>query len=664
MKQIYILLISGMFTLTACEFNVEELNEPLPEDNDIEALEIPNGFDFSTSQEIDLEVAVENLGSTIVFDVYDQEDNLLLRASTDKENGFTTTLNLPSHHDSIWVKPQQLGVISAIGIEIINGRANCLIAPNEITVKNQIIQNNNRRTTSTFYQTIGNWDSQGRPTYLESQKDVIPQQLLDDINASLPETRPVPIFNPDYLIDQNMNTELQAEADIWITFVHEGAGWKNTLGYYTYDINNPPTSVDEIDNHYIIFPNVSYSGSGGNLSSGDKVYLGRFPSNVGIGWFLIPNAWDAGSASVLDRSQVKYSVKQFNTFTDTEYAQHVILLKDNTRELLLLGIEDTSRPAGDNDFNDAVFYVSANPYSAIITSNFQEITESKDTDNDGILDHLDEYPEDTEKAFNSFIPAKNVTGSLAFEDLWPAKGDYDFNDLVMDYQYKKVLSANMRVQEIEASFTIKAIGGYYHNGFGIELPFANSIVQSVAGNVLNNKYVTSNGNGTESGQEKAVIIAFEDAYEVMPVPQNALLVNARKQDPYVNPVSLTIAIDLIDDQYLDAQLGASTINPFLIVNGTRGHEIHLPGKSPTDLMDYSLFGTEADNSLPNNERFYITDRELPWAINLSRTFDYPIENTSINKAHSYFNTWAESSGSLNSDWYYNKAGHRNTRFIY
>ena len=38
---------------------------------------------------------------------------------------------------------------------------------------------------------------------------------------------------------------------------------------------------------------------------------------------------------------------------------------------------------------------------------------------------------DKNKSFNSFFPVQGKTGTLAFEDLWPAKGDYDFNDLVI-----------------------------------------------------------------------------------------------------------------------------------------------------------------------------------------------------------------------------------------
>jgi LruC domain-containing protein len=33
-----------------------------------------------------------------------------------------------------------------------------------------------------------------------------------------------------------------------------------------------------------------------------------------------------------------------------------------------------------------------------------------------------------------FTPSKYGTGTIAFEDLWPSYGDYDFNDVALNYQ--------------------------------------------------------------------------------------------------------------------------------------------------------------------------------------------------------------------------------------
>ncbi|MDZ7777488.1 MAG: LruC domain-containing protein [Bacteroidales bacterium] len=61
---------------------------------------------------------------------------------------------------------------------------------------------------------------------------------------------------------------------------------------------------------------------------------------------------------------------------------------------------------------------------------------------------------------------EDFQGTLAYEDLWPGKGDYDFNDLVIDYEFEITKNNQEIVQDITATFTIKAFGASQHNGFG------------------------------------------------------------------------------------------------------------------------------------------------------------------------------------------------------
>ncbi|MBZ0243027.1 MAG: LruC domain-containing protein, partial [Bacteroidales bacterium] len=68
----------------------------------------------------------------------------------------------------------------------------------------------------------------------------------------------------------------------------------------------------------------------------------------------------------------------------------------------------------------------------------------------------------------NFYPALGP-GTLAFEDLWPYKGDYDFNDLVLDYQFEIVTTTTNHVEKVIATMTIKAFGASFENGFGFQL---------------------------------------------------------------------------------------------------------------------------------------------------------------------------------------------------
>ena len=51
----------------------------------------------------------------------------------------------------------------------------------------------------------------------------------------------------------------------------EGAGYRNSVGYYTYDTGSPPTTVDDIDTAYSVFPNFSNYASGGGKKSSHKL---------------------------------------------------------------------------------------------------------------------------------------------------------------------------------------------------------------------------------------------------------------------------------------------------------------------------------------------------------------------------------------------------------
>ena len=74
-----------------------------------------------------------------------------------------------------------------------------------------------------------------------------------------------------------------------------------------------------------------------------------------------------------------------------------------------------------------------------------------------------------------YAPAQGQFGTLAFEDLWPSQGDYDLNDLVVDYNFAEMRNASNNVVRIEATFILRAMGAGLRNGFGIEIPISNTL---------------------------------------------------------------------------------------------------------------------------------------------------------------------------------------------
>lgn len=223
------------------------------------------------------------------------------------------------------------------------------------------------------YKYLGKYTADGKPQYFVG-RDNIPNSTLEKIKSALPESFPVPKFNPQY-ISSGYETDVRLidSAAVYITFVGEGAGYKNTLGFYTYPLNAPLTKKPTAEDITIIFPNVSQQGSGGGLLPGDKVLLGNFPANTGIGFVLIADGWRNGV--VTNGNWILYSNADFNPEADPILRQHNVVLYDSTLQQLILSFEDIRRDNGgcDQDFNDAIFYITANPFKAIQQDNYTPI---------------------------------------------------------------------------------------------------------------------------------------------------------------------------------------------------------------------------------------------------------------------------------------------------
>jgi len=264
---------------------------------------------------------------------------------------------------------------------------------------------------------------------------------------------------------------------------------------------------------------------------------------------------------------------------------------------------------------------------------------------------------------NNNFPATGF-GTLAFEDLWPFKGDYDMNDLVLDYKFVINSNTNNYVDKVVGTFVIKAFGASLENGFGFQLPgIANASDLAVSGYSLTDGYINLNSNGTESGQTKPTIIVYDNAFKQMATP-GGIGVNTDPNQPYVAPKTITITINFKPNTYTLNDLDIANFNPFLIVNKVRGVEVHLPDYAPTSLANSSLFGTGDDNSSVAQNRYYKTANNLPWAINTYGQFAYPKEKVDIIQVYLHFADWAISSGKSFQDWYKDLTGYRNTSLIY
>jgi hypothetical protein len=244
------------------------------------------------------------------------------------------------------------------------------------------------------------WDSQyfsskGKPNGNLSTVDV-PEQLLLDIRAMLPErsNNGNSVFDdyPDLTDpDTDYSINISQETDIMVTFLDEGAGYKNSLGYYFWVDDNGTKKIlsnDQSTNsngsigHYnptIIFPNASLGiggslKSGGGLVPGHKRTLkgnlanGKF-NNVNVSFFVVPNGWKSHSQGIVyNNKPIIYGDRNMNEISNGQSEDLKIQsILFNYEGQLLIAFEDIKRPGGDSDFNDLIIKVETTPG---ITGNF------------------------------------------------------------------------------------------------------------------------------------------------------------------------------------------------------------------------------------------------------------------------------------------------------
>lgn len=215
-----------------------------------------------------------------------------------------------------------------------------------------------------------------------------------------------------------------------------------------------------------------------------------------------------------------------------------------------------------------------------------------DSDKDGIADESDEFPLDRELAFSSI---KEFT--LAFEDLYPSKGDADFNDAVVTIIIVEKINSKNEVVESTVTAIPLASGAGYRNLFGI-------YINGVRYEMIKDLKASFGGAWNSYRGEKAVtgIPAEFNVRFDKPVPRD--------------------------------QMQSMPYDPFIVPNNTISKgEVHLPSVETV----YKGIRLDSDN--------------FPWAIIVPDSWQWPYEKISIKAAYPEFEKWYLSEGVESADWY-------------
>ncbi|KZZ76321.1 hypothetical protein A3767_15250 [Oleiphilus sp. HI0133] len=490
----------------------------------------------------------------------------------------------------------------------------------------------------------------GTPTNVQDQSASLPVDVLNNIYSMLPESQYV---NASF-IDTNLKSNIIIDDDfagvvtVDVTFLNEGAGYRNAFGYFLFDPNNPPATYSDIAEHVLVFPNASKPPQG-ELVQGHTVPLNiSLTAGQGLGFFVVPNGWsysgsDGNVSGLGPWGQPFYSLPYLNPEPSALQA-HNVAFYDAVNDFFVFGFDDQHRAGGDNDFNDLLVSIAATPTYAVEGIN---VDGSVDTGTYQVLEQSNE-----EITSTTYYPSQSGMATLMFEDLWPRMGDYDFNDLVIDYRFTNTLDNRNKLLSIDLEFSIQAIGASYHNGFALRLPGVDP--SNIASSSLHLDGVLVAADILEAGQSDANLILLDDAKnhigKACKFFRTENTCQAKPSGTFVASVEFIKPVDT-------ASIGPAPYDPYIFaVEGKyhgdydgRGWEVHLKEHAGSDLFSSNLVGLEDDRSNASNS--FVNANSFPWALNIPAGWEHPKENIDIVRAYPNFSKWVRSNGSTHKDWY-------------
>lgn len=713
-NKLLMLAIAYFFAISCTHEDIakEETFGEIPEPEPIQELAVSDNFDWATTKDVSLNIGInftiDELGLYKV-DVYDGNPygsgDLLISGTVGKKKPFVTNLNLPTYVDELFVvKTSQTGsselAIKALSSDNFNLTFESSLAKpngkggNELSsgpdcttgCGTTFVNKNNLTVSSGTVCVTGNLTGN---TKVKNNATLRVCGTLSSGSISIDKNGTLIITETATFNGQNLNVKKDALLINYSdNFTHTSSfslsgevvnyGIMSVSGNFNVNNNGELTNDgeiivgqnfnnnDEVTNNFKITVGNNFSNNGGSTFTNNcqLIVSGNFQQNddfFNYGFASSGSAmhFNGGSDTELhDGAMFEAQSLQFNGdiegFGGTSTISIATTTNINGGANLSGTVElcDSNGIENNNGNINSPATLSCNnviPSSACNPNGFGTPTVI-DSDNDGVADELDDYPNDPNKAFNNYTPSAQTFGTIAFEDLWPRKGDYDFNDLVTGYRFNRITNANNEVVEVEADFVIKAAGANLQNGFGFEMPILNSAIASVNGNqIFDANFTSFNGNGTEAGNSNSVIIVTDNVKGLYTPAAGFNFLNTEVGSPKVNVDTLHLFIALSANLTLN-DLASPPFNPFLVINQNRGKEIHLVDNAPTELVNELYFGTEDDVSIPPIT-YYKTLNNLPWALVLPTDWKHVIETQEIGTAYLNFNSWATSGGALNADWY-------------
>lgn len=596
-------------------------------------------FGFETRGDVSLNVNYALPGFAALIEVYDidpmeivgntpvkkQGVEALFKIYTDESGKFNGKMNIPTSVKSVYLYTESWGLPRCMSLEVKDGMVNFNMADlGASTVKTK---NNTRyydfqgtvpyvlNRNANLY-SLCKWGEGGS---LNSEYMSLETQVGDETVGSLTQ-RLKNFFNPDgipnvdnmHLVTQSEVTNITVAQDgtaLDVVFLNRDAEYNNSFGYYYYKTSEGANMSNM--KKYIVFPNVSFSVYGGQLpilKCGSKVRLlyfdeqgnakKEFPAGYTVGWFIYADGYNQNKNEIDTDKQVVSGFANLlaSNQVSGQQRQNFVSVKDEKSGKVIIGVED----GANNSYCDLLFYVNA----------------SKDIENP--VDRPVITPDDGNEPEKPDV-IETKTGTLAFEDIWPDGGDYDMNDVIVEYNCAVSFDKKNQVTKIVDTFTPVHDGAVFANAFAYQID------KGQFGKITSS--ATTEGIRTETETSSIIVCP-----------------NVKQAAKKVYTVTREFASGSFNKKDF------KSYNPYIIVKYAEGQrsrtEVHLPKHEATSFADLSLIGSGKDAYYVDKAGAY------PFAIDIPIVNFIPVtEKSSIDTEYLYFKAWADSKGKEYTDWY-------------
>jgi LruC domain-containing protein len=238
----------------------------------------------------------------------------------------------------------------------------------------------------------------------------------------------------------------------------------------------------------------------------------------------------------------------------------------------------------------------------------------------------------------NYFPSASSFYVVGYEDLYPAKGDYDFNDLTVAYKVAHGLNADGDLVAIEGTAHLITRGSAYSHDWhlSIDLPAAaaGSLSCAIFTDETNPQLSQAcAGIGANHAGGVLDLIVFSDTLNLFPDPAGSLFVNTQRL--YSEPWNLMYFFGPRADFRLDMDAPISA---------------ELVQQAPYDPYLY-VRDTNRVVKLMEVDPAYQDSNGFPFGMLLTSDWKPPLEFTDTATAYPSFNDFVSSEGTSSLQWY-------------